>query len=488
MLVAIASYGEKNIEFLKRIIARYQRMPFAVDVVVLSEAQKELGDGVEVLVGLPSENPWSLPFAHKQLFVDRVDRYDLFAYSEDDMEVTEENIRAFLLVTPDLGNDEIAGFLRYETGSSGTVSLPDVHGSFHWDPDSVRKRGPHTVAKFTNEHAAFFLLNQAQLKQAIASGGFLRAPCQGRYDMLCTAATDPYTNCGLQKVICLSKLEDFLIHHVPNRYAGHVGLTLTSFKLQIEVLTQISNNTHPVTTLCEAEPKVMQAMCSKGYYDKPSEEMLKLVPAETKKLLSIGSGYGDVENEFLQHGVAVTALPLDSVIGCVAAKPGIEMIYATLDEGIKRLKGRQFDAILITDLLHLLDSPGTILNNCAVLLRPGGVLVMEGLNFDYLPMLVRQIKGSGEYGKLRNYSESGIHPFGIGHLRRALRKTGLKLDRVVWRAQQDGVGTLSGAVAKRKGLGAMLFEAWRLFRKAGLALNGGRFLAQRWSCRAIKLS
>src|SRR4030081_2973540 len=94
LCVVIASYGDKNIEFLKRIIRNYQGMDMEVAIFVLSEAPKDLGPDVKVLVGLPSRNPWSLPFGHKRVFADNLDRYDLFAYSEDDMEVTEENFHA----------------------------------------------------------------------------------------------------------------------------------------------------------------------------------------------------------------------------------------------------------------------------------------------------------------------------------------------------------------------------------------------------------
>ena len=182
-------------------------MSLEVDVVVLSDAPKEIGVGARVEVGLPSSNPWSLPFAHKPLFAQNVDEYDLFIYSEDDIEVTEGNIDAFLRWTPQLADDEIAGFLRYEVDASGARSLPDVHGRFHWDPESVRRRGAGVFAEFTNEHAAFYILTRQQLKRAIASGGFLRDPGKGKYDMLCSAATDPYTNCGFRKVLCVSEID-----------------------------------------------------------------------------------------------------------------------------------------------------------------------------------------------------------------------------------------------------------------------------------------
>ena len=60
MLVVIASYGEKNLRFLKEIIAEYRGMALQVDIVVLSNAAKSLGSNVDVRVGIPTRNPWSL--------------------------------------------------------------------------------------------------------------------------------------------------------------------------------------------------------------------------------------------------------------------------------------------------------------------------------------------------------------------------------------------------------------------------------------------
>ena len=227
ILVAIASYGVKNMAYLRSIINEYARMPFDVRVVVLSDAPKEFGPSVNVVVGLPSRDPWSLPFAHKAIFAENADDYDLFIYSEDDMRVTADNIFAFLRITPHLKSNEIAGYLRYELDEHGVMRFPEIHGPFRWKPETATKRGSLVIAEFSNEHAAFYILNRAQLKKAIASGGFLRPPSEGRYDMLCTAATDPYVNCGFRKVICVSSLDDFLLHHTPNRYVKELGIDRT---------------------------------------------------------------------------------------------------------------------------------------------------------------------------------------------------------------------------------------------------------------------
>jgi ubiquinone/menaquinone biosynthesis C-methylase UbiE len=432
LLVAIASFGEKNLEFIKKIIHRYQSMAMDVDVVVLSNIPKDLGPKVRVIVGLPSKNPWSLPFGHKALFAENVERYDLFAYSEDDMDVTEKNIQAFLRVTPELESREIAGYLRYEISPSGIWSLPEVHAAFHWKPESIARRNGYTIGEFTNEHAAFYLLTQAQLREAIASGGFLRGPCEGRYDMLCTAATDPYINCGFRKVICVSALEDFLIHHVSNRYVGQLGLPLSSFKEQIKTIADIGGKAHPASAICQTESKLLHGRWSKSYYEKTNEELLEMLPKSAKSVLSIGCGCGDTEIKLKKRGIEVTAIPLDSIIGAAAARLGINVVYGTLDECFANLDGRQFDCVLMTNLLHLLPNPKAVLEQYSRFVREGGTFVMGGTNFGRLPILIKKIFKVGDYWKLRSYAESGINICSPQTFKKHIERQGLRVKPIKW--------------------------------------------------------
>ena len=69
VLVAITSYGSSNDHYLLKLIQEYRAMSFQVDIVVLSNLKKQLGPSIEVLVGLPNRDLWSLPFNHKKVFV-----------------------------------------------------------------------------------------------------------------------------------------------------------------------------------------------------------------------------------------------------------------------------------------------------------------------------------------------------------------------------------------------------------------------------------
>ncbi len=361
MLVAIASYGNSNDRYLAQLIQEYQSMSFEVDIVVLSNIEKEVGIGVELSVGLPDKDPWSLPYGHKKLFADRLKDYDLFLYSEDDTLVTERNIRAFLSAVSDLPGNEIPGFLRFEEGPS-EINYPDIHGHFHWDTSSLKARGKYSLAFLTNEHAACYLLTRAQLKSAINSGGYLVPPHKGKYDLLCSAATDPYTQCGFQKLICISHIDDFLVHHLPNKYVGtKFGIGEAEFRRQIHVLLRIAESGSTHSSLFVTETRLNAASYSKDYYEPARKELAESIPSSVGTILSIGCGWGATEAWLKEAGYHVTALPLDLVIPGRAEAAGVELVFGDLTTAQKKLAGRQFDCLLLLNILHLVKDPGELL-------------------------------------------------------------------------------------------------------------------------------
>ena len=222
VLTVIASYRHRNDLHLDKVVREWRLMPWYTDIVVLGGV-RPLTSMVEFAASHHGDNlPRGLPFDARPIFADRPD-YDLYVYSEDDVLITERNVRAFLWASLLLPDGEISGMIRYEQ-SPERVNFPDVHGGFHWDP-SV-KRGVHLFAHFTNEHAGCYLLLRRQLQMVIDSGGFLVAPHDRMdlgYGMLESGATDPYSQCGLKKMLCVSRLRDFAVHHLPNTYLHCLG-------------------------------------------------------------------------------------------------------------------------------------------------------------------------------------------------------------------------------------------------------------------------
>ena len=408
ILVGIASYGTKNDRFLRRVIAEYRSMNHPVDVVVFSNVKKALGFEVELIVGLPTRNPWSLPFAHKKVFAERADKYDLFIYSEDDILITQANIEAFLGTTHVLPLNEIAGFLRTEVGPDGRRYFADIHSHFHWGPASVCRRGEYICAYFSNEHSACYLLTQKQLKRVLASGGYLVQPHDGKYSMLETAATDPYTGCGMRKMICISHLDDFLLPHLPNNYIGRLGLEERELCRQVDALLAINRGERIPTKLFSVETRVQHQQWSKLYYEPRNESILSMVPKKAN-VLSVGCGQGLTEQALIERGNHVVGLPLDSVIASCAEAKGVNVVLGELNTVSRHFNGDRFDCILFLSILHLLPNPAATLASFARLLSPDGRIVIELPNFSYLPYVWHRVRRDPQFKNLGSYEASGLH-------------------------------------------------------------------------------
>jgi 2-polyprenyl-3-methyl-5-hydroxy-6-metoxy-1,4-benzoquinol methylase len=432
ILVAIASYGTRNDRYLLQLVREYHSMSFDVDIVVLSNIAKQVAPGVEVIVvDLHGKDPWSLPFPHKQIFAKRLNDYDLFIYSEDDVLIREKNIRAFLEASAVLPEDELPGFLRYEAGPDGKLNYPEVHLHFHWDPASVRLRDPYTVAFFTNEHAACYVLTREQLRRAITSGGYLVKPHRWRYDLLCSAATDPYTQCGFKKLICISHLQDFLVHHLPNTYVGTtLGIDDSELRRQIKALLQIGQNGSHPPSLFETETKVSRFYYSKDYYEPVRPEVVSAIPREVQSVLSVGCGWGAMEGHLAEKGLRVSAVPLDPVIPGGAEAKGVEMINGDLAQARRELANRTFDCLLLSNVLHLVPNPVEVLSNFATLLPGGGMAVAVAPNTARLAASWKVIRHKGIFEDLACYERTGVHRVSRDVLCSWFRAAGMRVEKV----------------------------------------------------------
>jgi 2-polyprenyl-3-methyl-5-hydroxy-6-metoxy-1,4-benzoquinol methylase len=431
ILVAVASYGSTNDAHLQQLLREYRSMPFDVDVVVFSNIEKHLGPDVQCVVGLPSKNPWSLPFAHKKLFAERIDRYDLFIYSEDDVLITERNIRALIRVNSDLRDDEIVGFLRIEKGLDGSLNYPEIHGHFHWTSTSARLRGKYTLAHFTNEHAACYVLTRYQLAKAIESGGFLISPHEGKYDMLCSAATDPYTRCGFEKLIPISHIDEFSVHHLPNKYVNKLGVNSQELQTQITVLLEIAHGEHKPVPLFNTETRLLHSVFSKDYYEPVNDEVLSIIPKEATRILSIGSAAAACERRLVERGNQVTSLPLDPIIGRTPSKFGVEAVFGDFPAAKSAIGAQKFDCLLYINVLQFISDPAELLCLFADLLSPAGTVIISAPNQPYLRYLWRSAKGKNAFGQWRDFKTAGIHNTSIGKVRNWCAKSGLTVEKVL---------------------------------------------------------
>lgn len=429
-LIAIASYGTAQDGYLAELIAEFRKVArIRPRVVVLSNLRKAV-DGAEVAVGLPSRNPYSLPFAHRKLFAEHAREYDLFIYSEDDTLIGARQIEAFLEVQERLEEDEIAGFIRSEHDGAGRRFITSIHHHFRWRPDSVVERGGELFASLTNEHSGCFMVTRKQLERAIASGGFLVLPHAERYGMLETAASDIYTQCGLRRLICLSRIEDFIVPHLPNKYFTRMGIPIEELELQARTLRELYTNGGWRGKLFEPESGAPDFRWSKDLYERPDEQLLGAIPATAKSVLSVGSGWGGNEAWLSRQGLEVCAVPMDAVFEAALRQRGIRTAAGPLDGALAGLGGERFDAVLLADVLHLAGNPVEWLRRLGGVLAPGGAVIASVPNTGDFSLKIRDWREGRARGLASERNGTGPHQVNIQRLRNWCRQAGLVATRI----------------------------------------------------------
>jgi len=430
ILVAVASYGSGQEHFLKRVIAEYQRLDTPCRIVVLSNVDKPV-QGAEVIVGLPSRDSYSLPFAHRKVFRENVNNYDLFIYTEDDTLLTARNIRAFLEIQQYLEDDEILGFVRSETDPSGACYIVSANCHFRWLPDTVITRGPHRFAQFSNQHSGCYIASRKQLANAIASGGFTLTPRTGRYGMLETAASDIYTQCGLTRVVCLTQIEDFIVPHLANKYHGRMGVPQRDFDAQVKCALRLADSKESVGSLFDPETRVPGFRWSKHLYWGPDKELLGLVPFAARRILSIGAASGADEIELLQRGHEVSAVPVDPIFGDGLERRGVRVYPLPLEQAVRALGPVKFEVVLVTDVLHLLADPLAWLRTMAEMLVPDGKIVGSVSNTTSLLWAFKDWRRGQRRWVRPNFDKNGVQPMSERRLAGLCRASGLESVEVI---------------------------------------------------------
>lgn len=462
ILVAIANYGWKNVGYARRVIDEYRALPFDTRIFVLSESEKDYGEDITVLVGLPSTDPWSLPFAHKSLFAKHWDEYDLFIYSEDDVLIRRENILAFLEATECLDKTLLPGFLRYEVDNLGGKSYPDVHGPFRWIPETLGCSGVYRWAKFSNDHSACYILTRAQLRAAIDSGGFLVPPHEGRYDLICTAGNDPYTQCGFSRVICFSHLRDFEVHHLSNAYVNRVGLEESGLWQQLEALEEIEEKHRAGKQLFPTEKPLDTMAWDRDYYEPCRFDLLERIPSGAHSVLSIGSGWGATERQLTEQGKQVTVIPLDRVIARLVQRSGMDILAPDFDEAFESLGNRKFHAIILPEILQHLSDPMAILCKVRRFLDSGGILVGSVPNISLGRRVAGRALGKEYLAQLKgSFAESGVQLTDSKSLRRWFAGSRLNILEMHYssRCASGFGGVLAGCLPDSLSAARILFVA-----------------------------
>lgn len=434
ILVVIVSHGRKNDKYLYELVREYQSMSFQVDITILSNIRKKVPRNTKLVIVSQLKNPWSLPFKHKEIFTENVNNYEVFIYTEDDVLINERNIEKYIKINEILPENEVPGFLRYEIDENNRKYCSTIHSQFFWDIDSIKSINGYTFAFFNNEHSACFIVTQKQLKDSIKKGNFYIDPYEERYDMLCSAATDMYTRCGLKKMICISHIDNFLLHHLPNVYIGKMGLPYEELKIQIQSMLDSNYKKNIKFKLFDNPTTLLLSLWHKKYYENIVNEAIKIIPEDVKNILSIGCGDGRVEHELIKKGKNVFGIPLDSVIATVADKKGVKTLNPkiALEDQIDYKKDK-IDLILFYNILRYFNDPIECINKYKNITYENSYILILEKNFNHLSVWRKRISSSPSFSDIRtakSFENGGVKFVTKNVVKKWVKICGLKIIKV----------------------------------------------------------
>lgn len=120
-----------------------------------------------------------------------------------------------------------------------------------------------------------------------------------------------------------------------------------------------------------------------------------------KDVLDVGCGEGFFAARLAEQGNRVTGV--DILPAPKVASAFVDYVQADLDEGLGRareaLRGRQFDCILLQDVLEHVRFPERLLRECRELLRPNGQLLISLPNVANVTVRLSLLLGRFEYAE-----------------------------------------------------------------------------------------
>lgn len=153
-------------------------------------------------------------------------------------------------------------------------------------------------------------------------------------------------------------------------------------------------------------PRLMETN-SKGpdvsYYGRLRDEILRLVPPNARRVLSVGCGAGVTEGELVKKGVEVVGIEMNADAAHSARARGLMVIEGDAADVSQELENRCFDCLIYADVLEHIADPVAILRVHMPLLNNGGSVIISVPNFRHFSV-VAQLFGRGHI----RYTDAGI--------------------------------------------------------------------------------
>lgn len=160
---------------------------------------------------------------HRKDLMNKVNQYDYYIHLEDDVLLTKENFKYFIIENKKIPENKIIGFLITE--NEKIVSM-----SKHNDNIFFRNNGNYITPN--NLHSASWLLENKNLKYCISKGLNSKPKLVSKYNIKCTACTEFYI--FLEKLIPKKQIEKYTLKHLTNKYIKKYNLlTINELKSKL---------------------------------------------------------------------------------------------------------------------------------------------------------------------------------------------------------------------------------------------------------------
>ena len=214
-----------------------------------------------------------------------------------------------------------------------------------------------------------------------------------------------------------------LVHHLPNNYVGRFGIDDKDFDRQVAFMLSPAYGEKARQELFITTKNIDNVIWDKVYYDWDASAALSMVSQKARNILTVGCGFPSLEATLVQNNHAVTAIPLDPIVGELAASRGIKVLESNFEKAFHNLDGTLFDCIIFSEILQHLRDPVDILSRAVALLAPDGELLISIPNFRYAKIFKDQFPYP--FFKRWNYSRNLLQMIGKHHLAKWLRSIGI---------------------------------------------------------------
>jgi len=155
------------------------------------------------------------------------------------------------------------------------------------------------------------------------------------------------------------------------------------------------------------------------------DEYLNLVPLDTKRLLDVGCGSGDLSAQLKEKGIEVVGVEKSEKL-CSLAK---EKLNAVILGDIENLKLNYpegyFDCIMYADILEHLTEPLDVLEKHKTYLQKDGYVIASIPNVGYYKIILRLIlSGAWDYSDAGMLDKTHVRFFGLVNIIELFEKAG----------------------------------------------------------------